>query len=59
MVAPIAYGPLPLLAFQRGPDGGLRLAAHGARPPPRPCPRPGLRRIGQSSQGADRSSHAI
>ena len=27
--APIAFGPLPLLAFQRRPDGSLRLAASG------------------------------
>ena len=26
---PIAFGPLPLLAFQRLPGGGLRLAAAG------------------------------
>ena len=27
--APIAFGPLPLLAFQRNPDGQLRLVASG------------------------------
>ena len=27
--APIAFGPLPLLAFQRTPDGQLRLVASG------------------------------
>ena len=31
VVAPIAYAPLPLLAFHRAPDGALHLAAHGAR----------------------------
>jgi hypothetical protein len=28
--APICFGSLPLLAFQRGADGSLRLAASGA-----------------------------
>lgn len=27
---PICFGPLPVLAFLRGPDGSLRLAASGA-----------------------------
>lgn len=27
--APIAFGPLPLLAFQRAPDGHLSLVASG------------------------------
>lgn len=30
---PICFGPLPVLAFLRGPDGSLRLAASGALPP--------------------------
>lgn len=33
VVAPIAYAPLPLLAFHRAPDGALHLAAHGALVP--------------------------
>lgn len=27
---PICFGPLPVVAFQRSPDGSLRLAASGA-----------------------------
>lgn len=31
---PICFGPLPVLAFLRAPDGSLRLAASGAPPIP-------------------------